>query len=214
MTCSCCAPTDRVFNRRHARRELRRYRKKGPTGTTRILIDGLRELGARGEHLFDVGGGVGAIHHELVNGAFARATHVDGSHAFLDVAREEAGHRNHADRVTFRFGDAVELAPSVDSAEAVTLDRVVCCYPDAAALVAATAGKATTWYALSFPRYRWPVRAGIGLINLGLWVARSSFRVFVRPDDEIHALVRRHGFTPAFDRRTLVWRVTIYRRTP
>ena len=44
------------------------------------------------------------------------------------------------DRVRYEVGDFVALAPDVEPADVVALDRVVCCYPDMAALVSPVGG--------------------------------------------------------------------------
>src|SRR5687768_1892459 len=132
-TPSCCAThgITRKLGREHAEEELRRYRADGPLPTTRALIDALRRLGGGipGTELLDIGAGVGAIHHALLEQGAARAVHVDLSVDSIDVAREEAMRRG-LDRVQFVAGDFVQLAPTIDDADVVTLDRVICCYPD------------------------------------------------------------------------------------
>jgi hypothetical protein len=55
-------------------------------------------------------------------------------------------------------GDFIDLAEQVPEADAVTLDRVVCCYPDATTLVGASARKARRVYGLVYPRRRLGVR--------------------------------------------------------
>ena len=41
--CSQCEGLSRVFDDRTARRDLEAYRKHGPDGSTRLLLDALRE---------------------------------------------------------------------------------------------------------------------------------------------------------------------------
>ncbi|MGZ8690915.1 MAG: class I SAM-dependent methyltransferase, partial [Aeromicrobium sp.] len=40
--------------------------------------------------VLDIGGGVGAVHHELLHSGAATAVDVDASRAYIAVAREEA----------------------------------------------------------------------------------------------------------------------------
>jgi tRNA A58 N-methylase Trm61 len=63
--------------------------------------------------LFDIGGGIGAIQHELLAAGAAHATSVDASAAYLEAAREESIRHGLGDRVTYRHGDFVELAESI-----------------------------------------------------------------------------------------------------
>src|SRR3989304_4688720 len=89
MSCAQCQGIERMFDRRAAERELRQYRAAGPGGTTRLLIDALKAEGVAGLTLLDIGGGVGAIQHELLRAGARSATAVDASSAYLDAARAE-----------------------------------------------------------------------------------------------------------------------------
>ena len=81
MTCPHCVGSRRLFDRCKARRDLRRYRHKGPTAPTRILLDALIEAGVRGRTVMDIGGGVGAVQHELLVRGAERVINVDASAA-------------------------------------------------------------------------------------------------------------------------------------
>lgn len=201
-----------LFGARMARHELRRYRRRGPTRSTRLLLRGLPDDAVRDGHLLDIGGGIGAIQHELLDRGVAGVTAVDASPAYLAAAAGEAARRGTVDRVHYLQGDAVELAPDLPDADVVTLDRVLCCYPDMPALVEASAARATRTWAIVFPRESWWVRLGVGAINLFQRVRRKEFRVYLHGRERIAAEARRHGLTPAFGARTLVWEVRVFRR--
>lgn len=211
--CSHCQDAEDVFSARTARRDLRRYRRKGPSGTTRMLLEAIRARFSRDWTVLDVGGGVGAIQHELVAAGAARAIQVDASGAYLEVAREEAARRGHADRVEQVHGDFVEVAGAVPEADVVTLDRVICCYPAMERLVEASAAKARHVYGLVYPRDRWPVRAFLALENFGRRLRRNAFRTYVHPPAAVHNLLLRLGFVPATSEQTLVWHVATWVRS-
>src|SRR5204863_302008 len=65
---TCCQPDsfDAVFSEKRASKDLKRYRKKGPDKTTRLLLDALKADGVAGKTLLDIGGGIGVAHHELL----------------------------------------------------------------------------------------------------------------------------------------------------
>jgi magnesium-protoporphyrin O-methyltransferase len=213
MPCPSCAEiTGRHFDESMARRDLDRFHKKGPDKPTRILLDLIRRLGLSHATLLDVGGGIGVIHHELLDGTIERVVHVEASLAYLATARTEAQARGHDGRVEFVAGDAVALAPILATADVVTMDRVICCYPDAPALIAATVSKAQRFYAVSYPRDRLPVRLVVGLMNLVRRLSGSAFRVYVHPETLIERLVRAAGLEPTAHDGTLVWRVVVYGR--
>ena len=207
-----CEGISTQFGAGTARRELRRFRRRGPTTTTRLLIDDLRAAGVDGASLLDIGGGIGAIHHLLIDAGARAATHVDVSRDYIGAARDEAARRGHADRVRFLHGDFVELAPSLPGADLVTLDRVICCYPDMPLLVAAAAAKAGRLLGAVYPRDVWWVRLGVRSVNAVMRVRRSEFRVFVRPPDAIDAVLRQHGLEQRTCRRSGLWEVVTYGR--
>jgi magnesium-protoporphyrin O-methyltransferase len=211
-TCCHCQGADDFFSDRRARKELKKYRRKGPDKSTRLLLEGIVSRGVEGASVLDIGGGVGVIQHELAARGAAEIYSADASQAYLATSRAEAEERGYAERARYLLGDFVEIAPDVEEVDIVTLDRVVCCYPDMPTLVEASASKARRVYGLVFPRDRWPVRAVIAGINLMNALRRSSFRVFVRPPEEIDRTVRAAGFEPRYSALTFVWHVAVYAR--
>ncbi|HSA55441.1 MAG TPA: class I SAM-dependent methyltransferase, partial [Gemmatimonadaceae bacterium] len=202
------------FDTRAARKKLRQLRRRGPDRTTRLLIEGVRgALGAvRGAVLLDVGGGVGAIPEALLAGAVERAVYVDASPASVAVAREEAGRTGLAARMEFVQGDFVDQAGEIPPADVVTLDRVICCYPDMRRLVALSAARARAVYGAVYPRQAWWTRAMLAAANAFLRAKRSDFRVFLHPPAEIDRSLGDAGFGLPDRRLTLFWIVAIYRR--
>ena len=213
MTGCCCQGAKEVFDERMARRELRRYRRRGPSKPTRTLLEALSREGVAGATLLDIGGGVGAIQHELVAAGAARVVGVDASPAYLRVAREEAARRGHDDRVSYRAGDFVALADEVVPADVVTLDRVICCYADMESLVGRSAERARRLYGLVYPRDTWWVRAGLRVVNLMLRLRGSAFRAYAHPSGAVDAAARRSGLERRLVRRVgAVWQVVLYAR--
>lgn len=212
LTCPQCVGIEKLFNERTARRELKRYRKKGPIKSTRILLELLRTSDVKGASLLDVGGGIGIIQHELVRAGVARTLDVDASHSYLTVARAEAERRGYKDRATYLHGDFVELAPQVSPADIVTLDRVVCCYPDADALVRLSARRSKRLYGLVLPREKWWFRAFAVLGNSFMRVTRNPFRMYVHPTARLEEILRVEGLRMRAGRRTLFWQILVYER--
>jgi magnesium-protoporphyrin O-methyltransferase len=213
MTCSHCVGAGRLFNRKRAARDLKRYRKSGPSKTTSWLLDHLLAHGVEGQTLLDIGGGVGAIQHALIeDGGVVQATAVDASPAYVEVATEEARRRGHEGLVRHQVGDFVDHADGVGEADIVTLDRVVCCYPAMEELVRLSAERARRLYALVFPRDEWWIRALLAVPNLFLRATRNPFRVFVHPHDEVERVIQEQGLRRRFARTTPFWRVAVYER--
>lgn len=212
MNCCQCDCYESQFDEKHAARDLKRYRDKGPDKTTRLLLEALRAEGIEGASVLDVGAGVGVVHHELLTDGARTAVHVDASKPHLRAASNEAARRGHANQVTFRHGDFVALAPEMAEADVVTLDRVICCYPDMEELVAASAGKARRLYGAVFPRERWMIKVVLALGNFMRRMRGNPFRAYVHPTAAVDTAVRRQGLETRSVCDTFVWRVAVYSR--
>jgi magnesium-protoporphyrin O-methyltransferase len=212
MTCPHCQDVENMFDAGTAERDLRDYRRHGPGKTARLLIEALKAFGIEGSTLLDIGGGVGVIQHELLKSGASSATHVDASSAYLQVARQEAERQGHADRVHQFHGDFVALAPQIPQADIVTLEKVICCYPDMQALVGLSSARAGKLYGVVFPRDNWLMRIGGRIANLFLRLQRSAFRIFVHPTEQVDAVARQNGLERRYHRKTLIWQVMVYTR--
>lgn len=210
---SCgCDPGFEIFDRKSAEGDLARYRDSGPDRTTRQLLDLIGREAFGEARVLDIGGGIGAIDHEaLVQGA-ERATLVDASSPSLEAARDEARRRGHIDRLDIVEGDFVIGASGIADADIVTLDRVICCYPDMVSLVRLSAAKARRLYGIVLPRDRWVSRLLVRLENAWQRVRGRRYRAFVHPNDRVDALVRDAGLRLRGEGRTFLWRVVVFER--
>jgi SAM-dependent methyltransferase len=210
--CGCGDDFASIFDRRTAEGDRDRYRRKGPDRTTAMLLEMIDSRRVLGASVLDIGGGIGVIPQELLRAGAGRAVLVDASSAYLDVARNEARTSNLLDRVEFIEGDFVRRAASIDAADIVTLDRVVCCYPDAEALVSLSVDRSRSLYGLVLPRDNRLVRLALWLENRLFWLRRSPYRAFGHSHRLIDRLVRERGFLPIAERRTFFWRVVLFGR--
>ena len=211
--CACAVGNE--FGERTAKREARRYRAKGPETTTRWLIEGLRggpDGDVAGLTVLDIGAGVGAVHLALLEAGAGGAIDVDGSPAFIAAAKKEALRVGVAHRVRHEAGDFVDLAGGIEPADLVALDRVVCCYPDMAALVSRSAALARRRFGLVYPRDTYLGRVGIAFVNLGSLLTRSPFRAYVHRTAEVEAVVAAHGLVKRLHRTTLIWQLAVFER--
>jgi SAM-dependent methyltransferase len=214
MPPTCCKPDyDAQFDEKGARQDLLTYRRDGPDGSTKRLIDALSREGVEGATLLDIGGGVGAIQLELLAAGAASAVDVDASLAFLAAAEQEAEERGFRERVAYRHGDFVELADEVEPADIVTLDRVICCYPDVEALVGRSVARARRLYGLVYPLDRWWTRAIGRAGNAILRLFRSDFRIHVHPEATVSRLIHGAGFEPRYRHAGWVWQTVVYARS-
>ena len=212
MPCNCCQIEDNTFGEEEARANLKDYRRRGPPNQTKLILEAIRSLGLKNAALLDVGGGIGTIHHELLEDVMQEATHVDASSAYLKIAAEEAKQRGHSERVKFIHADFTDVAANLSQADVVTLDRVVCCYPDFRSLLKAAAGRSRTAIALTYPRETWYMRIGLWVINLFQRVSHDPFRVFLHPVQEMESMLNVEGLRKTSIKRLFVWEMALYQR--
>jgi 2-polyprenyl-3-methyl-5-hydroxy-6-metoxy-1,4-benzoquinol methylase len=213
VDCCQCQGIEGLFNAREAARSLRGYRRKGPSRSTRILLDALHAAGVEGATLLDIGGGIGAIQLDLLAAGVTSATDVDASSAYLAAAREEGARRGFSDRVRYQHGNFVALAPTIAPADIVTLDRVICCYHDLRGLVQASAAKSLRLYGLVYPRDAWLARMAVASVRLVMRLQRNPFRMFAHRDRDVEALLHAAGLERRFHRNAGFWQVAVYART-
>ena len=212
MPGKCCEITDNAFSEAEARSERKSYARNGPPKQTRLILEALRSLGLKNADLLDIGGGIGAIHHELLEDVAHEATHVDASSAYLKEARAEAARRGHSERVNFIHADFTDIAGDLPKADIVTLDRVVCCYPDFRGLVKAAADHSRKALALTYPRETWYMRIGLNVANFFQRLRKDPFRVFLHPISDMDSLIKREGFERVSLRRLFIWEIVLYQR--
>ena len=213
MLCSHCEGADDVFNKGFAKRDLKEYHEKGASKSTSILLDMLKKFGVEGKSLLDIGGGVGVISHELIAKGLDQAIDVDASSAYIQTAKEEAERRGHLDKMNFKQGDFVQLSSSIDVADMVTLDKVVCCYPDMRALVDLSSARAKQFYGLIYPRDNIISKTVMPIFNFFVFRLRGNpFRTFIHDSDEIDAIIRANGLKQIEHRKAGLWQVALYRR--
>ena len=212
---TCCDfrdAADRQFTAEKAAKELQAYRKGRLGPTTRLLRDGVVELGLSDGSLLDIGGGVGALTFELLERGMTKAVVADASAAYVAAARDEANRRGRTVSATVVHGDLLQLSAQLPAADLVTLDRVVCCYPAYEPMLEEAARHALRGLAVSYPRDRWFVRAGMWLENRRR-ARKSGFRTFVHPPAAIREIVERAGFRLSLHRTTMMWGIDVFQRS-
>lgn len=210
--CSRYCAAEAQFDHKVAGRDLQRYRRRGPDAITKLLLTELRRWPLQGGDLLDVGSGIGVIGMEVSGSGVAAATLVEASPAYLEVARQEVSSRYGSRSTQFLLGDFVAIAPTLTDADLVTLDRVVCCYPDAEALLRAAAARTRRLLAFTYPRDRWYVRAITVLQNFWRRLRGNPFRTFVHSPQRMAAVLEGAGLARAARHGTLVWVCELYRR--
>jgi len=211
MSCSQCVGLEQE-TRKWAEDDIKAYRRGKQSPTTTWLIQALLNLGVTGRSLLDIGGGIGEIQLELLAGGAESATSVDISTAYTNAARDEAARKGLVDRVTYRHGDFTDLADEVPSADIVTLNKVVCCYPDYQKLVGLSVAHAEKYYALVLPKDWWLIKQAMRLMNWIFKLQKSLYVAYIHPVNEIDRMIQAGGFTLKYQRSSLAWLVRVYER--
>jgi magnesium-protoporphyrin O-methyltransferase len=213
---ACCSTYGNVagahFDEKIARRDLENYRKNGAGQTARLLRDMLLDAGAVDGVLLDVGSGIGGLSFDLLERGVTRAIAVDASAAYLAAAAQEAARRDRLRAVEFRHGDFLDVGSAIPPATVVTMDRVICCYPAFESLLNEALRHAEHFFAYSYPRDLWYVRAAIAGENAVRRFKRNPFRAFVHPVAHMTQTIERAGFRLAAGRRSWQWAAEVWVR--
>jgi SAM-dependent methyltransferase len=215
MACSCCTfadTADQHFTREKVAQELERYRRKGPGRTAGLLCDAVAAARLTTGTVIDVGAGLGALTLALLDQGMARGIVIEASAAYLAAAADEAARRGRSERIQFVHGDYVTVGPQLPEAAVVTLDRVVCCYPSFEPLLVQAGRHAERSVALSYPRDRWFVRAGLWLENLVRRLKRNPFRTFLHSPARMQQVLERGGFELVSRDHTATWAADVFVR--
>jgi hypothetical protein len=209
---SCCSPRayEELFGAKQARKDARRYRRKGLDKAAQWVADTVVEHGVEGATVLEPGGGVGAIEIELLKAGAAHSTVVELSAGYDEVALELAREAGVEERLERRHGDfAANGVPPVD---VVVMHRVVCCYSDYERLLGGAAKRAGRLLVFTHPPRNPLSRLVFSTINVVMFLRGKDFRSFVHPPDELVATVRRHGLEPIASRRRGFWRGVAFAR--
>ncbi|MHB8253291.1 MAG: class I SAM-dependent methyltransferase [Acidiferrobacter sp.] len=180
--------------------------------TQRQLLAALEAAGIQGKSLLEIGCGVGYVHQRLLLMGAASAVGIDLSPAMLQEAEALAARQGLAEHTRYQCGDFREMASDIAMADVTLLDKVVCCYPDAEGLLAATTAHTKDLCALTFPRAHWVNRVGARVATAVLRLVGSTYRPFVHDPRAIDAWIGAAGFRRISEDHTAIWLTRVYRR--
>ena len=209
MGCCQCQGIESMFDKKAAKRELKRYLKKGPSKTTIMLLDAVNRVGVQGLTFLDIGGGIGAIQYALLKWGALNGISIEASSAYIDLLKDEI---DLTEKVVFKHGDFTTIASDLDSADIVTLDKVICCYDDMDELVGLSSKLAQKIYAVVYPRDNWWTKLLLPIINFYPKIKGSSFRVFIHPTKQVEDIIIRNGLKRNYYNKRLFWQVAIFTR--
>ncbi len=208
MACCDVNGLDRLFRGGLVAQEKRAYLKNGPNPRQRAFLEG---VSLADKTVLDVGCGVGALGSSALQRGARRAVFVDVSRAYLAAAEEVTRRLNLSDRATFQQGDFTGL--DLAAADVVTLDRVVCCYPDANQLLEKAAAHSRREIVLSYPVPWWCLRVGRTLLNFGMRVFGQRYRFYLHDEAALYRAAESAGHAPRYSVRHGVWQVAVFSKS-
>ena len=212
ITCEHCCGADKLFDEKSARKQKKRYLKKGPRKTTRKLIGLITESMNGASSLLEIGGGIGAVQMELMNAGLKRVTSVDASSGYIKVARELSSSKGYSDQVHYLEGDFMNHERSIDTHDVVVMDKVICCYPHFEALLSTSMSKSTSILAVVYPKSNFGGRILVRMGNLYFRFKGNPFRSFMHDNQIIRSRIKEGGFELKGAKTVYPWNVEVYRR--
>ena len=186
---SCCDTNglNRIFRGSYVERERRAFLKHGLSKRQQAFFRG---VDTQEKTILDIGCGVGVLGLTALQRGASHACLIDVSHDSLRMARELSTQLG-VSGAAFVQGDAAQL--ELPHANVVLLDRVVCCYPNAVALLHRASDLSEHDLLFTYPLPRWWLRLGRSLLNFGMAVTRNDYRFYVHDEAELLTAAAQHG---------------------
>ncbi len=210
MTCKHCCGADQLFDLKSAQKEMKKYKKKGAGKSTRKLLSLMYSLNQKNQTLLDIGGGIGAIQWAFMENGGNKTTDVDSSSGYLHVAQEYAAEKGFD--TEFKMADFNDVANEVEAHDIVTLDKVVCCYPDYKLLLGNALDKADKALAMTMPLGGFVSKALGQLTRAYLMIKKNPFRTYVHNPSEVQSFIESKGFRLSSKGFSFPWLVRVYER--
>jgi len=204
-----CCGADQLFDERTAKKQYKSYLKSGPSRVTKNLISQLKRT-SLGESLLDVGGGIGAIQWWFLTHGGKQTFGVDASSGYLKIAQEHAAKNKFKESTHFIMGDFTDKANELPSVNHVTLDKVICCYPDFKAIITLACSKATQTVTLSYPMDGFIADLVRGLGVLFIKLRGNPFKPYIHRVASVRALFVENGFDLKERSLSFPWHVETY----
>jgi SAM-dependent methyltransferase len=191
-----------------------KYKSKGLTASSQVLLDFISENGLSGKTVLELGCGTGFFALETIRSGASSCVGVDLSSAAIREANEFAKESGMQDRARFEVADAA-TTPQPPS-DIVVLDKVLCCYPDATSLLKTASYSSKNLLGFVVPRdeglMKPAMRCGTVLINLVERIRKTGFRLYLHPLDSIDTLLTENGFLRENKAKSRFWLIYLYRR--
>lgn len=206
-----CCGADLLFDEKTANKQYKDYLKNGPSRVTRHIIAQLQETPI-GESLLDIGGGIGALQWWFLESGGKQTIGVDASSGYLNLAKSHSEKKGWDGQAQFLFGDFTDHEKSISKVDHITLDKVICCYPDYKAILDLACEKSAKTISLSYPMdgkianlFRW---FGVQFMRF----KGIPFKPYVHSVNDVRQLMESHGFMRKQHQLRFPWHVELYQK--
>ncbi len=204
-----CPGTAKMFSKK-AKSYRKRHEKKGLEHSQKRLLKGISEAGFEGQSITEIGCGIGYFHQELLENGATEARGYDISDIMIDEARDRAQTRELASRTEYHVGDFVEMSGNAKQSDILIMDKVICCYPDAEALVKTSTAITNKIWAVTYPKGTWLARLGIRVLGMATTLARMDYVPFAHDPKDINRWAAEAGFSLKSSDSGVMWLTEIY----
>jgi len=191
-----------------------KYKSNGLTDSSQVLLDFISNKGLVGKTVLEIGCGTGFFSLEILRHGASSCLGVDLSSAAIHEANEFAKESGLQDRVKFDVADAASTRQP--TSDVVVMDKVLCCYPDAEALLKTASDSSRELLGFVVPRdeglMKPAMRIGTALINLVEKLRKTGFRLYLHPLRSIDELLAGSGFQRENKAKSRFWLVFLYKR--
>ena len=192
-----------------------KYKSNGLTASSQVLMDLISKKGLLGKTVLELGCGTGFFALETLKNGASSCVGVDLSSAAIQEANAFAKESGLQDRARFEVANAASAHQP--ASDVVVMDKVICCYPDAHALLKTASESSKEIVGFVVPRdeglMKPAMKIGTGLINLVEKARRSGFRLYLHPLRSIDQLLSESGFQQADKAKSRFWLVFLYKRS-
>src|SRR5260370_23057875 len=192
-----------------------KYKSNGLTASSQVLLDFISNKGLGGKTVLEIGCGTGFFALETLRNGASSCVGVDLSSAAIHEANAFAKESGLEERARFEVANAASTRQA--ASDVVVMDKVLCCYPDAAALLKTAAESSKELLGFVVPRdeglMKPAMKFGTALINLVEELRKTGFRLYLHPLRPIDQLLSVSGFQQLDKAKSRFWLVFLYKRS-
>jgi len=192
-----------------------KYKSSGLTASSQVLLDFISKKGLLGKTVLEIGCGTGFFALETLKNGALSCLGIDLSSAAIHEANAFAKESGLQDRARFEVSNAASTRQP--ASDVVVMDKVLCCYPDADALLKTASESSKELLGFVVPRdeglMKPAMKIGTAMINLVEKLRKTGFRLYLHPLRPIDRLLSESGFQQSDKAKSRFWLVFLYKRS-